>query len=114
MGHYQQWRRYKELYSPLLKPGERRHKFGTITPDGYRMIPVNGKKRAEHRVVMEEHLGRTLLPEETVHHKRGKAENDIENLELWNTSHPAGQRVSDLIEWAEELLHQYASERLNV
>jgi hypothetical protein len=61
---------------------------------------------------MEEHLGRPLLKSETVHHKRGKAENDIKNLELWSSSHPTGQRVSDLIEWAEELLQQYAPERL--
>ncbi len=61
---------------------------------------------------MADHLERELLSSETVHHKREKTNNNIENLELWSSSHPTGQRVSDLIEWAEELLRLYAPERL--
>jgi hypothetical protein len=45
---------------------------GTIDENGYRRIPVNGKHRKEHHVVMEAILGRSLLPGENVHHKNGK------------------------------------------
>lgn len=94
---------------------KRGHTVGrsTIT-GGYRYVIVNtsGKRMAEHRWVMEQHLGRKLRPNENVHHLNGvRSDNRLENLELWVKCQPAGQRVEDLVAWARQIIKEYADEQ---
>lgn len=80
---------------------------------GYVRRRENGKWVTQHRVVMESIVGRPLRAEESVHHRNGvRADNRPGNLELWSKSQPTGQRVTDKVAWAVELLELYAPELL--
>ena len=83
--------------------------------DGYvvRSQSVDGKMRYQyqHRLVMEETVGRPLLKHENVHHLNGvRDDNRPDNLELWSKSQPYGQRVVDKLAWAREIIELYGDE----
>jgi hypothetical protein len=81
-----------------------------VPPELRQFVPDRRPHEFEHRLVMAVALGRPLLPEETVHHRNGdRLDNRIENLELWSTAQPKGQRVEDKLRWAKEMLRLYAA-----
>lgn len=92
---------------------DRAHK--QINSNGYAVVFVGADcpgavkgQMLEHRKVMQDFLGRPLLPQENVHHVNGdRADNRLENLELWNESQPPGQRADEKLAWAREIVALY-------
>lgn len=108
------------LYGSATSQGTR---TGSLDRKGYRVVRINGQEYKEHRLIMEQLLGRPLLPSETVHHcntvrhdnrTNGPLDADFRsgNLQLWSKSQPSGGRVTDKVAWAVELLELYAPELL--
>jgi len=96
--HYQRARRNGGDPGPAEIKQNRGERFKLNR--GYMGVLVDGRKVPEHRHVMEQDLGRSLFPGETVHHKNGRrADNARSNLELWVTPQPSGQRPEDLVAW---------------
>lgn len=98
--------------NPNYKTGRTKTKDGYVLLSGHQGHPRASKSGhvAEHVIVMELRLGRYLKGKETVHHKNGKRDDNADgNLELWCSSHPPGQRIEDLVSWANDIIAEYGS-----
>jgi hypothetical protein len=105
--------RHKSCGCSQFKPRKDRtfmNGYAFVTAPEHPRASKNTGRVREHIIVMERMLGRRLLPLEEVHHKNNiRSDNRPENLELWSRSQPAGARVSDLVEWAREILSMYTT-----
>ncbi len=84
----QEWK--DNIRKARIKWGHENAKGVSLKPSGYfEMTTGENKGRPLHDVIMEEHIGRKLAPNEVVHHKdKNKQNNAISNLEvLTNSEH---------------------------
>lgn len=104
---------------PGARPGDKNsnwHGGRVVDKQGYILVKKPDHMFANsmgyvrlHRLVMEEILGRFLLPEEVVHHKDGNPQNnDPENLEIFHRNGDHIRREWENPEWRE---HQRAIRR---
>lgn len=113
--HYRRLTTGADMSHPIrehrgYQPGEWRK--WQVTARGYvrrsRVVDGVTEYQLQHRAVMEDILGRKLLPGENVHHRNGvRDDNRPENLELWVTTQPMGTRPVDKVEHAIQVLEEY-------
>lgn len=117
--HYRRLRKHGDVQADkplraMTGKGNFSHGYWYIrVPQELRHLSGGEPLVGEHQLVMAQHLGRALYPDEVVHHINGdRTDNRLENLELWSTGHPKGQRVDEKVAFAVELLRRYRPDLL--
>lgn len=88
-------------FKETIMPSKGSQKPSNEMRSRYRKIKMGGKTLNLHRYLMEQHLGRKLLPNEIVHHINGdRFDNRIENLTVMSVSEHSrmenlGKKLSD-------------------
>lgn len=92
---------YSTVQGWMARYGIKPHRVAAerrVTTAGYVVVKPeqpSGEWSLEHRVVWERANG-PIPPNHTIHHiNANRADNRLENLQLWEGSHPVGRRVSD-------------------
>ena len=115
-GHLRRVKRGLPMDSPV-RTGPYAREIGDTMhlSDGYVIVKTPTGPMRAHRLVMEQSLGRPLYYHENIHHRNGiRDDNRLENLELWSTSQPSGQRVQEKLEWAQWFITQYEGNQLEL
>ena len=113
VAHYQRKKKYGNSmeHIPIRKKNPGQIYASVKGTQGYSVMwdATRKKSVAQHRLVMEQIIGRPLTRKETVHHKNGnRGDNRPQNLELWaSLGQPAGQTVVDLLAYAREIIRTY-------
>lgn len=95
-------------YHSIERTNRKKNGTGCLRKDGYRVLSINKKRILEHTHVMENYLNRKLFKNENVHHINGiRHDNRIENLELWSSSQPSGQKIEEKVKWIKEFIKNY-------
>ena len=78
------YKRFCSMYCYKNRKGTRPKINGKyISNDGYFIVYINGKAVKEHRLIMEQHLGRKLTSSEIIHHiDHNKLNNSLNNLQM--------------------------------
>ena len=102
--HYQRFKRFGDPLFTKIRP----HGDGTIVPDGYKKITVNGQRILEHRHIVEQHIGRKLRKDEVVHHLDGnRLNNELSNLVITHQSHHAKHSPKGIVALTEGRKHRW-------